>query len=288
MTASLVTVFGATGLAGGAVARSFAKAGWTVQAATRDTESEQARALAASGIVPVYADLDERASIRQAIEGSAVVYLSGPSLTNRWDVGQAVQGINVCDAVAEVATPHFIYQSAMVREARGVLGFGSKRAIEERIAELGISATISRPGIFMDIFLERFPVRRTNEGYELVFPLPADCLLDLIAVEDVGRAAVAVATDPDKHVGQTYELVGDNISFRDIARTLTEQLGAPVKAVSLPVEQLAQAWPQGEGLFRWFASARTLASPDEGQALVGSMQDFRTWAIMHGDALSRF
>src|SRR5579862_873456 len=140
-----ITVFGATGTAGGGAMRHLTAAGWTVRAVTRDVTSEKARKAAARGAELVAADLSDRAQIRKVIEGVDAVYLSGPSLTNRWDIGQAVQGINVADAAAEVGVKHLIYQSALVAGGRGVLSVGSKRAIEERIAELELPATITRP-----------------------------------------------------------------------------------------------------------------------------------------------
>jgi uncharacterized protein YbjT (DUF2867 family) len=278
-------VFGATGLSGGAVARHFAEAGWIVRAATRNPAGDGAQVLARSGIEPIEADLDSRASIRRAIEGADAVYLSGPSLTNRWDIGQAVQGINVCDAAAEVDTPHLIYQSAMTAQARGVLASGSKRAIEERIAELEVPATITRPGLFMDILLDRFRIRQGVQGHELALPLPLEAVLDVVAVDDIGRAAVAIAADPARHAGQEYELAGEHVSFAGLAEIFSEELGVAVAAAPFPLEEFGEQWPQGVGLFRLLGSERALASIASGQALIGQLDDFRAWVSSHRETL---
>ncbi|RJG55872.1 NAD-dependent epimerase/dehydratase family protein [Sphingobium terrigena] len=281
MNSTTITVFGATGLAGGAVARHLLNAGWIVRAATRNTEGEAARALAALGAQTITADLDNRASIREAIADTAAVYLSGPSLGNRWDIGQAVQGINVCDAAAEVGTPHLIYQSAVIADARGVLAMGSKRAIEERIAELEVPATITRPGLFMEIFIERFGIRPGTNGQEVALPLPLEAMLDVVTIDDIGRSAVAIASDPARHAGEVYELAGEHISFASIAKTFSEELGIPVAAATIPLDQFAARWPQGAGLFRLIGSSRALASMESGRALLGSMENFHSWVSRH-------
>src|SRR5688572_6772720 len=101
-----VAVFGATGGSGGAAMRHLLAAGFDVRAVTRDPNSAAARELAGLGAVPVAGDLDDRASLREAMLGADAIYFAGPSLQNRWDIGQAVQGINAVDAAIEVGVPH--------------------------------------------------------------------------------------------------------------------------------------------------------------------------------------
>jgi uncharacterized protein YbjT (DUF2867 family) len=158
MSAKRITIFGATGTSAGAVARKFLDAGWHVRAVTRDKESAKALKIGGLGADLVSGDLDRRLSLHQSMEGADAVYFAGPSLGSRWDVGQAAQGINAVDAAAEVGIGHFIFQSALVSSARGVLSVGSKRAIEERLAELPLRSTILRPTLFMDNFVTYFPL----------------------------------------------------------------------------------------------------------------------------------
>ncbi|MBV2149832.1 NmrA family NAD(P)-binding protein [Sphingobium sp. AS12] len=287
MSSMIVTVFGGTGLAGGAVSRHLLEAGWIVRVATRNAEGEAARLLAALGAEPVTADLDDRASVRKAIADASAVYLSGPSLGSRWDIGQAVQGINVCDAAAEVGTPHLIYQSAVTADAKGVLAMGSKRAIEERIAELEVPTTIIRPGLFMDIFLERFRIRPSENCHEVALPLPPEAMLDVVSVDDIGRSAVVIAAGPARHAGQIYELAGEHVSFAGIAEVFSEELGLPVAAASVPLDQFGAQWPQGVGLFRLIGSLRALASMESGRALLGPMENFRSWVSRHRELLRK-
>jgi uncharacterized protein YbjT (DUF2867 family) len=276
-----ITVFGATGTSGGAAARKLAEAGWTVRAVTRDAGGEKAQALSALEMTPVAADLDDRATIRGAIEGSGTVYFCGPSLGNRWDIGQAVQGINVADAAAEVGIDHFIYQSALVGSARGVLSVGSKRAIEERIAELELPATITRPTLFMDNFIHYFPPQEQDGALAIAMALPPEKPQSLVSAEDIGRAAVAVAADPARHIGAEIDLVADTLSFAQMAEVIGGVAGKPCHAISVPLDALAGGWPQGVALYRWLTEREDRDDVGALAALIGKPIGFAEWVETH-------
>jgi len=67
-------VTGATGFAGGHLARSLAAHGDTVSALVRDPQSPPARSLAAAGIALMTGDLRDRDAIERALSGVEVVY----------------------------------------------------------------------------------------------------------------------------------------------------------------------------------------------------------------------
>jgi len=281
MSQKVVTVFGATGTSGGGVTRQLVAAGWRVRAATRDAAGDKARRIAGTGAEPVVADMDDRASVRAAIEGADAVYLAGPSLANRWDIGQAVQGINVADAVAEVRPPHFVYQSALVSDARGVLSVGSKRAIEERIAELELPATILRPGWFMDNFLNHFPIEEKDGALVIAMAIPVDKANGLVSAEDIGRAAAVVVSDRDAHVGRDYDLVSDIRSPAGMAAAIGIEMGKPAVAVEVPLAAIEQVWPEGLGLYKWLSGRTREDSTADLVALVGTPIDFAQWVRAH-------
>ncbi len=74
--AKLITVFGATGKQGGAVARALlATKGFQVRAVTRNPDSEVAKALKTAGAEVVKADLSDAASVETAVQGTYGVFL---------------------------------------------------------------------------------------------------------------------------------------------------------------------------------------------------------------------
>ncbi len=281
MADRIITVFGATGTAGGGAMRHLLADGWTVRAVTRETGSDKARAAEAAGATLTVADLDDLAAVATAIEGAHAVYLSGPSLLDRWDTGQARQGIGVVDTAANAGVPHFIFQSAMTPGAHGVLSVGSKRAIEERVAELEMPWTIMRPGLFMDNFLTYFPIQEQDGQLSVAMALPLDKPQGLVSAEDIGRAAAVVAADPAAHAGKAYDLIADIVSFGDMARIIGEERGRTVTPISVPLDALAQGWPQGVPLYRWLSTRTERDTTDTLTSLIGSPIGLRAWARDH-------
>jgi uncharacterized protein YbjT (DUF2867 family) len=272
-----ITVFGATGTAGSAVVRALLKAGWRVRAATRDITTDKARSLEASGAELVVADLASYQSVLSAIQGVDAVYLSGPSLGNRWDIGQAVHGINVADALASSEPKHLIYQSALVGDARGVLSVGSKRAIEERIAELQLPVTVVRPGVFMDNLMTSAPIEKSEGKLILAMPIPVTKENGMVSAHDIGRAAVAILDDQAKFQGEQVDLVSDVLNLSRMARIVGDEVGMDAIAVEVPLSAVDAHWPQGRGLFKWLGTRTTKDSPADLERLLKEPLSFREW-----------
>jgi uncharacterized protein YbjT (DUF2867 family) len=74
----LITVFGATGQQGGAVARALLAKGYKVRAVTRNPDSPKAKELQAKGAELVQVkNMDDVASLEAAIKGAYGVFLHG-------------------------------------------------------------------------------------------------------------------------------------------------------------------------------------------------------------------
>ncbi|KAM3116158.1 NmrA/HSCARG family protein [Phormidesmis sp. 146-33] len=247
----LITVFGATGTQGNAVAKKLLQEGWQVRAVTRDPKSTKAQALSKLGADIVSADFDDFASLVKALENAYGVYSVQPALTTPGDVGQARWGIAVADAAWIVQVQHFVYASAVIDRAKGIPGLGSKRAVEERIAELSLPATILRPGFFMENLTTYFPVRSDADELTLSIPFPLDRKLQMVAVDDIAEVAAAVFANPQNYLGQAIEIVGDAMTLDEMAASWSKMAGQQCSAVSIPLDTLAQFWSQGVPLFRF-------------------------------------
>ena len=272
-----VAVFGATGTSGGAAMRHLIAAGFRVRAVTRNPDSDAARHAASFGAVTVAGDLNDRASIRHAMQGADAVYFVGASAENRWDIGQAVQGINAVDAAIEAGISHYVFQSALTADARGVLLMGSKRAIEERLAELPLRTTILRPGFFMENLLRFFVPFEKDGELVVAIPIPPEKENGLIAAEDIGRAAALVISDPDRYAGAEIKLVSDVACPSQMTRILAEELGCKARLVHIPLEDIKRDWPQGFDDTHWLSTRTTQDNTDELTALIGETTSFREW-----------
>lgn len=270
-------IFGSTGTQGRAVVRSLTTDGWSVTAVTRHPVGGAAAALADMGAKLVSSPVDDLALAR-LIEGMDLTVSIQPALTDRWNSLEAIEGMRIATAAKAAGVGHFIQHSAIVADAHGILGMGSKRAIEERIAELGLAATILRPAFFMENLLTYFPLKRSSAGWTLAAPLPLDRPTEMVAAADIGRAVAAVARDPSAHAGRSYDLIGDSQSLAAAAKAIADALGEPVEAVALPAAALAEAWPQGVPLFSWIIARGTRGDSSLLKTLVSTPTDFRDWA----------
>src|SRR5450631_478259 len=73
----IIAVMGATGAQGGGLVRAILAdpaGGFTVRAITRDANSDKARALAQAGAEVIVADIDDEASLAQALAGAHGAY----------------------------------------------------------------------------------------------------------------------------------------------------------------------------------------------------------------------
>jgi uncharacterized protein YbjT (DUF2867 family) len=249
----LITVFGATGTQGNAVAKKLLQEGWQVRAVTRTPGSAKAQALSDLGAEIILADFDDFASLVKALENAYGVYSVQPALTTPGDIGQARWGIAVADAAWTVQVQHFVYASAVIDRAKGVLGLGSKRAIEERIAELSLPATILRPVFFMENLTTYFPIRSEAEQLNLSIPFPPDRKLQIVAVEDIAQVAASAFSNPQIYLGQAIEIVGDAMTLDEMAAAWSQVAGHKCSAESIPLDTLAQFWSQGVPLFHFIS-----------------------------------
>lgn len=93
----LILVSGATGNQGGAVVRRLLERGFRVRALSRDTQKPEAQALAEGGAEVVRGDLNDPASVEQAVEGVYGVF----SVQNFYEggyEGEVRQGKTLADA----------------------------------------------------------------------------------------------------------------------------------------------------------------------------------------------
>lgn len=179
------------------------------------------------------ADLDQPATLAQALAGVDTLVLIVPSLVTPANAGEARRGIGAIDVALEAGVRHIIYSSALTRQGQGVLGLGSKRAIEERLRECGIDWTIVRPAFFMENFATFFPPKEADGALTIAAPLPLDRPIQMISVGDIGDAIAAILADLDAHRGADLDLVGDQVSLAEVAEKAGSALGREVRPVAL-------------------------------------------------------
>jgi uncharacterized protein YbjT (DUF2867 family) len=225
----LVTIISATGTQGQAVTRRMLERGWRVRAITRDDQAPIAKGLRDSGADVVSVEPTNVEDIAQAMAGSDGVFAALPSLVDQSNSAEATMGFALVDAIARAKVKHFVYSSALISNARGVLGLGTKRAIEERIAELDLPVTILRPAFFMENFEKYFPIKYEEDEFQFNAPIPLKTRLQIISVNDIAEAAATVMAEGEKYIGKSFDLIAEELSLEEMAMVWSKAHGKKVE-----------------------------------------------------------
>ncbi|MEV7679993.1 NmrA family NAD(P)-binding protein [Streptomyces sp. NPDC088341] len=295
-----VLVTGATGKQGGATARSLLLAGVPVRALVRDPATDRAKAVEALGAELVTGDLHDRDSVRGAAEGARAVFsVQMPAMTgDGFDFeGEVAQGINLIEGARAAGVPQFVHTSVsgagQHTEAPGWAEgrwtsmeptLGAKSAIQDRVRAAGFPHwTLIKPGFFMENFLPSmaFLFPRGIEG-GLVSVLHPETRLSLVAVDDIGTAAAAAITAPERFDGVELELASDYLSMTEIAEVLSQALGTRLSAPDMTVDEATAAGMPGMGAsHEWMNVAGQPARPEYARDLGIPLTSFQVWAREH-------
>lgn len=240
-----VLVIGATGQQGRATTQHLLERGWEVRAFVRNLEAPAAVALRAQGANLVEGDLDDTESIRAAMDGAYGVFMmltmmDGIHITTEGIAAEGRRGTRVADIAKEFGVAHFVYSSLRgAGQNTGVEYFAAKEAIETRIGELGLPATVLRPTFFMDN-LNGFNRPVLDENGELVVNLPVrgDIAISLISTHDIGAYAAIAFDRPERFLGRTVPLAGDYLTPPEIAEVIGRHAGLPARSNQVALEQV--------------------------------------------------
>jgi uncharacterized protein YbjT (DUF2867 family) len=227
-----VLVFGATGQQGGAVASALKSQGWPVRALVRDPGSDKAKALLNLGVELFQGDFADIDSIRRAMSGAYGVFSVQPSsgqgaLYGTSDEQEIRYGKSVADIAIETGVRHLVYTSVNAAGS-GKTGMGhldSKSDIEAHVRGTGLQSTIIRPAGFMELLM--LPGMGLDKGAFMSFLRPEQTG-QVIAVQDIGKIVASIFSDPDKFVGRTIEIAGDEVTGITLQDSLSHATGAPI------------------------------------------------------------
>jgi len=226
---TMILVTGAAGKTGRAVIRALSARGAPTRALVH--RPEQVRLVEELGAQEVVAgDMRLPATLDKAMRGVRAVYHICPNVSP----DEVAIGQGVIAAARSAGVEHLVYHSVLHPQTEAMPHHWLKLRVEERLLESGLPFTILQPAAYMQNALAHWE-RILEEG---VYPIPyaMETRLSLVDLEDVAEAAAVVLTKPG-HAGATYQLVGsETLSQAEIAATLSQGLGRPVRAQVVPVE----------------------------------------------------
>lgn len=274
---TMILVTGATGRQGGAVARHLLADGWRVRAFTRHPESEAAKNLESLGAEIARGDLENPDDIRRALDGAYGVF----SVQNSWEHGvrkEVEQGTRLADLAKEAGIEHFVYSSVgSAEDHTGIAHFESKWRIENHIRSLGLPATIVRPVFFMENLLMPDTKRGIDEG-TLALGMEPERPLQIIAVDDIGKAVARIFDEPGEFIGKELELAGDELTGLQMADVLTHTTGHEVHYYRIPMEQIRSFSEDYAVMVQWFNEHGYHADIGEVKQMVPQVHSLEQWA----------
>jgi uncharacterized protein YbjT (DUF2867 family) len=280
-TEKTILVTGATGQQGGASVRHLQAGGWHLRALTRDPHTPAASALADTGVEVVQGDLNDRASLDQALKGAYGVYSVQTYLPH--DPSREVfQGKTLAEAAKAANIAHFVYSSAAGADQHtGVPEQESKYAIEQSIHSLDLPATILRPTFLMENF--QIPaLRQSILAGSLYFGMPAQTKIQFIAGDDVGAFVALAFEQPGTFLGKALELAGDEMPMQQVAETFSRVMGRALRYIEMPIDQVRSFDPNLALLSEWIIREGFHADITALCALYPALMTLETWMRQTG------
>jgi NADH dehydrogenase len=266
---------GATGLLGGNITLHLLKQGRPVRILVRhNSPSEQlalqgmatsAKALIDAGAQPVYGDLKDRASLDAACAGvdtvittANAVMRGGPDTIESVDL----QGTkNLIDAAKVAGVKHFIYTSVPGADASSPVPLNAAKAkCEAHLKESGLTYTILKPGVFMEIWIGAVVGIPLRAGQPVTLVNKGATKVPFVAMPDVAAYAIVSTLHPAAKNAEIYIAAPRAYTWTEAVEAAGRAMG-----ITLPVNYV----PLG---------APVPLLPEAMQGLIGTME-MHDWEI---------
>ncbi len=229
----MILVTGAAGKTGQAVIRALLQGGAAVRALVRRPEqTAPLRNLGAQEVL--VGDIQDEATLRQAMPGVQAVYLICPNMHPE----EVAIGRAAIAAAQAAGGPRLVYHSVLHPHTEKMPHHWRKLRVEELLFESSLEWTILQPAAYMQNVLAGWPAIVGQGVYRV--PYPVETRLGMVDLADVAEVAAAVLTRPG-HAGAIYELAGpETLSQTEVAAILSHSLGRPVRAEEIPLDEWAK------------------------------------------------
>jgi len=300
----IIAVVGATGAQGGGLVHAIVNdpaSGFAVRALTRKVDSDKGKELTKLGAEVVAADLDDVDSLKRAFAGAYGAFL----LTSFWEhlspEKEFAQAKNMAQAAKQANVQHVIWSTLedtrrwvplsdnrmpTLRGKYKVEHFDAKGEADHLFTELGVPTTFLLTSFYYEnfIYFGMGPKKGPDGRLAITFPM-ADKKLPLIAVEDIGKSALAIFKKGKEFIGKTVGIAGEHLTGAQMAAALTKALGQEVRYNDVSPDAYRKfGFPGAEDLGNMFQFKRDFQevfcgprNPAIARGLNPSLQNFDTW-----------
>lgn len=300
MTKRVIAVVGGTGAQGGGVVEALLAQGkFGVRVASRNPDSDAARALAARGVEVVKADLLEPASLAPFFAGAHGAFI----VTNFWDPAQMQRetevGTTAVQAARAAGVSHLVWSTlpnskALSGGALEVTHFTSKALVDEVVAAAGFPryTLVGAPMYFQNFLTMMGPQPLPTGGRGWAVPMdPAARVIHAGDVSEVGLAVAAAFASSEAELpnGTFVGVCGGLYSWNDFVAALNGQ-GHDVSVIQVPPEVYDTFYPgahEMREMFQYFERF-TYYGPDQAarvdnarRLVPAGFTTFADWARVH-------
>jgi len=268
-----IFVTGVTGNQGSAVTRHLLDQGHEVIGLTRDVNSEKAQQLKSQGVIIVEGNFNDPSQFQSEIKKSDAIFFVQALQGKNSEIQQGKQFI---DTITSIGINHLVYASVLGADLNtGIPHFDSKYEIEKHIKSSNLNYTILRPASFYENNLLPQVANGIKKG-KYVSPLNQTCKQQMIGVDDIGKIAAQVISNPKEYSGKTLSIATDEYQIGDLPQLFSEAMNKPVKYKKLPgiIVRLAM----GKDLYKMFKYMN-----QNDFCAVNNIQDIREEFKINGD-----
>lgn len=277
-----VLITGATGATGQSAVRHLLERNIPVRAMVHKID-ERSSALQKLGVEVVQGDLNDFDSVSNALEGISAAYFLYP-----------IQVPGILEATA------FFIQAALENGVNHIVNISQRTArrdaashaaqnhwIAERLWDRsGLHITHLRPTLFAEWL--SYVAQDIRENNRIVLPFGNGKYAPITA-DDQGRVIAAILSEPSKHAGKTYDLLGlEELSLSNIATILSEIIKREITYVPIEIEPFKEIMQQNPDFTPWFIQHVSAIAADVRNGITAGINDtvedltgFRPASIAH-------
>ena len=271
-------VAGSLGDQGGAVARALRESVRTVRALSHNVRSKAAKELRGLGVEVVDDDLNDAEAVRRDLAGAVELFGALTPFDEGGPAAERRQVEHLSAAAAAAGIGRVVYSAVGDPEKDRESAHDHLWGIERLLKEGSFPLTLLRPAFFMEN-LDEFALRWGDSGgLELRMPLDPETELQWIALEDVGVLVRLAFEHPEVFGEGPVELAGDELRLSEACVLMSEVIGAEVRYVRIPLEEVRGQSEHAYGMYRWFeAYAQYHADIPSLRELHPGMLTFEAW-----------
>jgi uncharacterized protein YbjT (DUF2867 family) len=122
----------------------------------------------------------------------------------------------------------------------------------------------------------------SDEGLAVMTPLASTTTLQMIAVDDIAAIIGVVFAEPERYIGEAFDIAGDELTMPDTANVLGAAIGQPVRYAEVPWDTVRAQNEDIYLMYEWLERKSYSADIADVRKMYPELLDFRAWVARGG------